>query len=249
MSRLGGCAAVVGVAALTVAACALRAEAPGPAPPRRSYGPGRRIASLADPLINESSGLACGRRNVGAFWTHNDSGDAPRIFAFGHKGEALATYSIAEAIAIDWEDMASFTLAGRHYLVIADTGDNVRVRPRVTLYFIEEPALDLSQRPVVGQAKIVQAITFTFADGPQDCESVAVDPAGRTVYLVSKRGKPTVYELPLPEAADGKPLGGGVPAGASSDRRSPPAAGGGHLLRPGRLDALPDEREGPRAAV
>lgn len=198
-------------AAAALAACALKAQSPDGAPLGRSYGAGRRIASLADPLIDESSGLACGRRNVGAFWTHNDSGDATRIFAFGRKGEALATYVIAEAVAIDWEDMASFSLGGRHYLVIADTGDNARVRPRVTLYFIEEPALDLSKRGVAGRAEIVQAITFTFADGPQDCESVAVDAAGRCVYLVSKRGKRTVYELPLPAAASGKPLGNWPP--------------------------------------
>ena len=47
-----------------------------------------------------------------------------------------------------------------------------------------------------------QKIAFTYEDGPQNCESVAVDPAGRMIYLVSKEGAKAckVYAIPWPKS-------------------------------------------------
>lgn len=47
----------------------------------------RRLQSDA---ISESSGLVASRTHDGVFWTHNDSGDAPRIFAIDRSGALLA---------------------------------------------------------------------------------------------------------------------------------------------------------------
>ena len=44
------------------------------------------------------------------------------------------------------------------------------------------------------------SITYTYEDGPRDCESVAVDTVNRKVLLLSKRDvPPALYELPLTE--------------------------------------------------
>lgn len=47
-----------------------------------AYNTGRETARLANQAIAESSGLACSRTTPGVFWTHNDSGDQARLFAF-----------------------------------------------------------------------------------------------------------------------------------------------------------------------
>lgn len=48
-------------------------------PPGIVYGEPKPLGKLAAPAISESSGIACSRRREGVFWTHNDSGGAPRI--------------------------------------------------------------------------------------------------------------------------------------------------------------------------
>lgn len=45
---------------------------------------------------------------AGAFWTHNDSGDGPKLYLIGPNGALLTRGAIAGATSQDWEDMASF---------------------------------------------------------------------------------------------------------------------------------------------
>ena len=56
--------------------------------------------------INEASGIAESRKNPDVLWTHNDSGDSPRVFAFNRHGKHLGVYTIAGINNRDWEDMA-----------------------------------------------------------------------------------------------------------------------------------------------
>ena len=194
---------------LTLFACAAAEEAAStsqtkPAPPPRPierirYAAPKRLATLSDQAIDESSGIACSRRNAGIFWTHNDSGGPPRLFAFDVKGHALGTYTVVGATNRDWEDLASFTHRKSHYLLIGDVGDNARRRRFAMLHLVVEPAIDPNARDVKGKVKVARTVRFVYEDGPQDCESVAVDPTTRTVYMVSKRGKRRVYELSLPD--------------------------------------------------
>lgn len=187
---------------VTAAAAALSvpAAAPSPAPARPiRYGPPRIVCMLACPQITESSGLACSRRSPGVFWTHNDGGDRPHLYAFNRKGVHLGTYALAGVANRDWEDIASCTLGGKPCLLICDTGDNKRTKPFVTLHLVAEPPVD-PNKPAGGRTlRVARTIHLTYEDGPQDCEAVAVDPASKTIYLVAKRGKRTVYELPMPK--------------------------------------------------
>ena len=70
------------------------------------YGPPATIATLKDKSISESSGLAASRLTPGAYWTHNDSGDGPLVYAFDTRGDSLGVFRVAGAQARDWEDMA-----------------------------------------------------------------------------------------------------------------------------------------------
>ena len=162
------------------------------------YGPGRKIATLVQRQIRESSGLACSRRKADVFWTHNDSGGGARIFAFDLRGRALGIFTVPGASARDWEDMASFVMDRKSYLLLADTGDNQCRRRFSTLHLVEEPRIPAAAGTAAHTAKLVWSLRFAYEDGSYDCESVAVDPARRMVYLVTKRPKCAVYELPIP---------------------------------------------------
>ena len=74
---------------------------------REPYGPPATIATLKDRSVSESSGLAASRLTRGAYWTHNDSGDGPFLYAFDTRGDSLGVFRVAGAQARDWEDMAA----------------------------------------------------------------------------------------------------------------------------------------------
>lgn len=164
------------------------------------YGKPTRLAVLEDKEIHESSGLSRSWTVAGAFWTHNDSGDRPRLFLVDRSGTTLATCSIRGAKAIDWEDMCSFQVNDTSYLLVGDVGDNGARRSSVSLYLIKEPEVKSSGMKIVKSLPLVLAIPFTFRDGARDCEAIAVDVSAKRIYLIDKqrRIKCSVYELPLP---------------------------------------------------
>lgn len=150
-----------------------------------------RVGALENPKLNEASGLAHSKLDPGILWVVSDGGPAV-VYAIDHTGKERGRVKIADAKNKDWEDIASFSLGGTAYLMVGDIGDNGANRKDVSLYVIEEPALDDTR------ADIAWRIDFSYPDGPRDAESLAVDSAGRRVYVLSKRDIPAVlYALPL----------------------------------------------------
>ncbi len=178
---------------IVAAGCGLAEGEPPPNGGSR-YGTPRQVATLANEEINESSGLAASRLHAGRFWTHNDSGDSPRIFAFDETGQDLGEVHVARAEARDWEDMASATLDGKAHLILADVGDNARRRESCSLYVIDEPTVDGSRTVAA------QRIAFRYQDGPRDCEAIAVDAPSRQIFLATKAlAQPcAIYQLDWP---------------------------------------------------
>ncbi len=168
-------------------------------PPKGRYANPKKLSVLQDTQINESSGIAASHHHSGAFWTHNDSGDKPRLFLIDSKGNTLAMCGLSGAVARDWEDMCSFFKGGKSYLLVGDVGDNGSRRPSVTLYLIEEPKRYIGANGQPIRLPLVASLTFTYEDGPRDCESLAVDTSSGKIILVEKRtGTGSgVYELPL----------------------------------------------------
>lgn len=153
----------------------------------------RIAAILNDPQLAEISGLAASRLHPGVLWVHNDSGDPADLYAISTQGERLATVNIAGVVNVDWEDIATFTLKGRHYLLIADTGDNGGIRQTLQVHVIPEPETIADQ--AVAPA---WSINFRWPDGPRDCEAVAVDAARGKILLFGKKRVPVdVLTLPL----------------------------------------------------
>jgi len=163
------------------------------------------VGTIDTPGLVELSGLAASRIRDDTLWAHNDSLNAPILYAFGTDGKDLGSLRVEGASYLDWEDMASFELDGQPYLVIGDVGDNKALRPFVSLFFLREPAIP-SERIEAGRGVRVEwAVHFRYEDGPRDCEALAVDEPGKRILLLSKRTEPPVlYELSL-VGPDGEP--------------------------------------------
>src|SRR5205809_1449533 len=76
---------------------------------------------MTDPELTESSGLIASRTFPGVFWTHNDQGQIPKLFAITRQGVTLGKFKVTGATISDWEDI-SIDAAGNLY--IADIGNN-----------------------------------------------------------------------------------------------------------------------------
>ena len=88
--------------------------------------------------------------NADVFWTHNDSGDAARVFATDRDGKLIQPdwyggdyegLKIKGAYNIDWEDIA---IDNKGNLVIGAFGNNGNARRDLCLYLILNPTLSQS---------------------------------------------------------------------------------------------------------
>ncbi len=139
-----------------------------------------RVGVLDEARIPEASGLAASQRHGGIFWTHNDSGNDPLLFAIKADGAIVAAFRLGVP-NVDWEEVA-VDAEGRLY--IGDIGNNGGVLPLRAVYRFDEPD------PGKPQEKPLAARLATFykpetEDGRFDCE--AMIPDGRDLILISKR--------------------------------------------------------------
>lgn len=169
------------------------------------YGPPKSIATIKDNSILESSGLTASRLTPGAYWTHNDSGDGPFIYAFDKNGATLAVFRVAGAQARDWEDMDSGPGPQRDkpYLYLGDIGDNNRVRPEIVVYRVLEPAIAKSTKAKPATTAPADAIRLRYPDGSHDAETLMVHPTSGNIYILTKvtLANAVVYEAAAPFAA------------------------------------------------
>ena len=156
------------------------------------------LLRIDDPRVVESSGLAASRRHGGVLWTHNDSGDAARLFAVGRDGRVLAILRFAGMQARDWEAMAvGHDDRGEPALFAGDIGDNLGVWPSVTVYRVAEPA---RLRDATVRA---ERYRLRYPDGPHDAEALLVDPRGDRLYVASKgEAGGSLYQAPAELRSD-----------------------------------------------
>jgi hypothetical protein len=168
---------------------------PAPADPDDSPTGQRMMPVLAGRLenrdIDEASGIAHSQRRENLFWIINDSGKA-RLHPIDNRGRQLGRVKVDDAKLSDWEDIASFTLDGQAYLLIADIGDNDGKRKDVRIYVVEEPDAEDNE------VEIAWEFEFSYPNGPQDAEAVAVDAKSGTLLVMTKREVPAgLYQVPL----------------------------------------------------
>ncbi|MGI9571502.1 MAG: hypothetical protein ACR2PH_17575, partial [Desulfobulbia bacterium] len=100
----------------------------GPIPIATNGSGGRFLGNLADESLSEASGMVASRRHKNLLWVINDGGNPPLIHAVGLDGSNRGQVRIRNAPNKDWEDLAAFQFDGYPYLLIADCGDNNRIR-------------------------------------------------------------------------------------------------------------------------
>jgi hypothetical protein len=155
---------------------------------------------LENENLIEASGIARSQRDPDILWSINDGGSKPRVYAFDGTGAHRGRIKLDDARNRDWEDLASFTLDGEPWLLVADIGDNDARRKKVSFYVIAEPDLTADNKIRTEPAWEVE---FRYPDGPRDAEAVIVDTANERVLVLTKRDLPPVlYEVPLRPGAD-----------------------------------------------
>lgn len=139
--------------------------------------------------LSESSGIAASAAYPGIYWTHNDSGGQPVVYALTAKGALVGAVAIRGATNRDWEDVAVAPCGAEpgSCLYIADTGDNSERHDHVVIYRVREPdprADTVSER--------AGKLRFRYPDGPRDAEAMFV--ADSTIFVISK-GRSSAIEM------------------------------------------------------
>lgn len=150
-------------------------------------------------VLDESSGLEVTDRN--SIWSHNDSGNDPKLYNFDSTGTLLRTLTISNTSNIDWEDIAKDT-AGNFY--IGDIGNNNNDRQDLKIYIIPPPAT------IIGDSVNPQVINYTYsnqysfppADSLKNFDAESLIAFNDSLYIFSKdrsdpySGYTKLYRLP-----------------------------------------------------
>ena len=141
--------------------------------------------------VTESSGVAASKCQPGVYWTHNDSGDDPNIYAFSEKGENLGTFRVTNSQNDDWEDIAEFKDAsGKCFIYIADIGDNKARRADRTIFRVAEPQIDERTRGTESKNAIATdpaaVLNFRYPDSERNAETMMVNPLTGDIYVLTK---------------------------------------------------------------
>jgi len=209
--RVVGRATVLALALIAVIGAPAAAVSPARAAARLcAAGSGTTLGTVANPAIDELSGLVQSTAHPGVLWANNDSGDSARVFAVGSDGADLGTVMVSGATATDWEDLALGPgPGGGDHLYVGDlggAGTSGNARPSVTVFRFPEP-----NPPGPGQTANVsaQAVTLTYPDGAHDAEALLLDARSGDLVIVTKvtsSASAGVYRAPKASTA---------PAGAS----------------------------------
>jgi len=156
-----------------------------------------------DDDLRESSGLAAASYSDTVFFTHNDSGGRPELFAVDDRGRTLARLRVPGAANHDWEDLARSREGASGVLWIGDIGDNRAQRLSVAVYRIPEPRLGGGRGQRLDTAT-ARKYTLVYPAGGRDAETLLASPEGR-LYLVTKGATGSaVYAAPR-ELREGAP--------------------------------------------
>ena len=172
----------------------------------QTYGSPAKLATVKDASVTESSGLLASRTLPGAYWTHNDSGDGPFIYAFNTRGNSLGVFRVNGANARDWEDISigPGPQANQSYLYIGDIGDNSEARPDIVVYRVPEPDLKTANKGSTKARPLTttpaEVIRLKYPDGKHDAETLLVHPTTGNLYIMTKVAfaNPVVYEATAP---------------------------------------------------
>ncbi len=182
-------------AALPAGASAPAAQVPAVQAPAADPSPApKKLFTIRDDRVDESSGLAKAYKYEGIYWTVNDSGDSARVFGVDTTGKVKMTLSFnaevrdVEAVAVDRDGT----------IYVADIGDNKANRDVIEIYTIPEP-------DQLGDADVrYHRYDFVYPDGAHDAETLLVEPGTNQLYIVTKSAKgAAIYAAPPAPSREG----------------------------------------------
>ncbi len=141
----------------------------------------RQIGTLESKFLPEASGLAFSKLVAGRLYHHNDSGNGGFFYLTNSSGGQTQKVHIGEfdASSSDFEAMATVTLEGKAYVVLADIGDNSAKKLEHDILFFEE---QLSYPESINPSF---RLKVRYPDHPHDAESLAVYPSG-DLFILTK---------------------------------------------------------------
>jgi hypothetical protein len=130
----------------------------------------------------------------GVFFTINDSGNDPLLFALDTTGADRGVWRVQGATNVDWEAASVGPCGANRAIVpavampdecvyIGDTGDNGEKRATRVIYRVPEPR---AERAGFNGELSADALRYRYPDGPHDVEAMYVPPNG-DIYLITKR--------------------------------------------------------------
>lgn len=148
---------------------------------------------LGNRALGESSGLAASRRVPGLYWTLNDSGNPPELFATDSSGRDRGSFRVNVPGNRDWEALALARCGKTDCIYIGEIGDNRPRYPSLKIYRVTEPGLPVTPG---AQLEINGVIEFRYQDGARNAEAILVTP-DQDVYIISKEraGGGRLYRL------------------------------------------------------
>lgn len=165
----------------------LRVDSMGIVPEARAI----RLDARRD--LTESSGAAMSAAQPGVWFTINDSGNEPVLYALDTTGADRGSWRITNASNRDWEalttgpcshgDSRADAPPTDQCVYIGEVGDNGAKHESVKIYRLAEPRA--GRTGFTGEATAV-ALTVRYESGPRDVEAMFAGPDG-SLYLISKR--------------------------------------------------------------
>ncbi|MGW7540823.1 WD40 repeat domain-containing protein [Streptomyces sp. NPDC054770] len=232
------------------------ASAPASAADGSGGGTGDKGFTITDPRIAESSGLAASHLHPGIYWTHNDSGDGPYIYAVDSAtGKTVARITLSGVGTP--RDVEAISIGPGNQIYVGDIGDNLDGSwPYVWIYRLPEP------KKLVDQTVRATQYVVKYSNGARNAESLIVHPKTGRVYIIDKKENGGhLYEGPATLSPTGtnifKPVAAvdlwATDAAFSPDGRQLAVRGyfggiyydwnGGDIKREGRLD-VPLQKQG-----
>jgi len=175
LSLLRNVLTLAAVTVLSLGGAALPAGPAAAADP--TPGAPKKLFSIDDPRVDESSGLAKSAKHDGIWWTVNDSGDTARVFGIDGEGKVRAQLKFkapvrdVEAVGVDRDGT----------IYIADIGDNKGTRDTIEVYTFPEPAQLEDEENVK-----FHRYDFEYPDGAHDAETLLIEPETKRLYFVTK---------------------------------------------------------------
>jgi len=148
---------------------------------------------LANPLLEEVSGLVASQRYPNRLYVQTDSGGEAAVFVLDTLGNELGRLDLSGLKNRDWEDIAIGPGPnGSSYIYVAEIGDNEAKYEEIYLYRFTEPE-QLQAIP----SDAIDQVRLQYPGGSKDAETLLADPISGTLFLVSKREpKNALYQVP-----------------------------------------------------